>query len=163
MQYRFDVLEPDHDNFAEFGMVISKCGRHHNQQEENYKWWSKLGCFESETLINFNILEIKHRKLELDKLEYHINSKEVIIPLGDCELLVPVAPKGRLDESRIKVFRVDSSKGLVLNAGVYHFLPFSIKGNADCIIVFKDNTENNDLTFFPLSRLYKIAYSERIA
>ena len=159
LQDSFEVLEPNDDNFSEFGAVITKYNREYDQQKEDYKWWSKLACFECDAVITFNVLEINYRKFELDQLERHIDTKEVIIPLGGNEILVPVAPKGELDESSIRIFKIGKHEGLVLNAGVYHFLPFAVKESANCIIAFKNDTEICDLAFFPLSRRYNILYN----
>ena len=157
MQDHLQVLEPDQDNFQAFGTVISTGIRDCDEQKPDYKWWSKLACFECDTAITFNILAINHRNFELDQLERHLDSKEVIIPLGGDEIWVPVAPKGELDESRIKIFKIGKHEGLVLDAGVYHFLPFAVKERASCIIAFKKDTEICDLAFFPLAGKYIFA------
>jgi len=159
LQDHFEVLEPDQENFSEFGTVITKYNREYNEQKEDYKWWSNLACFECDAAITLNMLEINYRKFELDRMERHLDTKEVMIPLGGNEILVPVAPKGELDESRIRIFKISSQVGLVLNAGVYHFLPFALKKSADCMIAFRKDTEISDLAFFPLSKKYYISHN----
>ncbi|MGE5606930.1 MAG: ureidoglycolate lyase, partial [Bacteroidota bacterium] len=106
--------------------------------------------------ISINILEAKKRDFQIDKLEYHVNTPEAIIPLAGDEVILVVAPAGKLDESKIKAFRIKSGNGVFLNSGVRHFIPYPFKKNINCLVIFKDVTGEDDLTFDQLAESYQI-------
>lgn len=150
MAKNLPVVVPTAANFREFGTVITDEGRQPDGGTEDFTWWERLGLFRETGDVSINLLEAKKREFKVDKLEYHSETPEAIIPLGGSVILV-VAPAGELDESRIKAFLLEG-KGVILNKGVRHFIPYPLKGDVQCLIVFKDATGANDLTFNPRMR-----------
>lgn len=69
-----------------------------------------------------------------------------------------VAPAGDLKEEEISGFKIDKGIGVILNEGVRHFLPYPIKNDADCVIIYKNYTEKNDLIFEKLSEGFMITF-----
>lgn len=146
------------ENFKEFGRIISGENRTPDGGDENFNWWEKLSAFENIGTVSINVLEAKKRALRVEKLEHHQQTPEVVIPLGGQGVIVIVAPAGELDESQIKAFYLDAGKGIVLNTGVRHFIPYPVEKNVHCAIIFKDATGANDLIFERLSEVYEIDY-----
>ncbi|MCX8130604.1 MAG: ureidoglycolate lyase [Clostridia bacterium] len=156
MSKSIEIIELTPENFREFGQVISTEGKAPDAGDANFNWFEKLAAFNNIKEVSVNILECKKRELIIDRLEVHKETPEVVIPLGGEDVIAVVAPAGEMDESRIKAFRIPGSKGIVLNIGVRHFIPYPLKGNVNCVIIFKHATGANDLVFEMLSEVYKI-------
>jgi ureidoglycolate lyase len=156
MSKKLQILELTKENFKEFGTVITSEGRTPDAGDDNFNWFEKLGVFENMDTVSVNILECKQREMKVDKLEFHIETPEAIIPMGGVDVIAVVAPAGELDESRMKAFHIPGDKGVVLNTGVRHFIPYPLVGNANCIIVFKHGTGANDLVMEQLSDEYQL-------
>lgn len=96
---------------------------------------------------SFSLCQIWERPLVIDGGEYHNYCEEAILPL-DGDILMYVGPATAsefppLDE--IEVFRVPKGTLIVVNPGVWHFLPFPFqcqKVNILCIL--PERTYMND-------------------
>jgi ureidoglycolate lyase len=156
MAKRLEVLELTQESFKEFGSVIAIESKTPDACEESFNWYEKYGAFENMDMVSVNILECKKRDYKIDKLEVHKQTSEAVIPLGGEDTIAVFAPSGDLDESKIKAFRIPGDKGVVLNVGVRHFIPYPAGDkNVNCIIVFKHGTGANDLVFDHLSEVYE--------
>jgi ureidoglycolate lyase len=153
---KIELLTLDIENFRPFGEVIAKDYRDPDSEDENFKWWESLGVISQVSDVSINILRCKKRELTLDKLEFHEKTPEVIIPMGDEEVVIAVAPAGELDEDRIKAFIIPPDKGILLNSGVHHFIPYPKDKDTDCVIIFRRGTGADDLILNVLSEAYKI-------
>ena len=158
MRKRLEVSLLTQENFKQFGTVITNKDKVPDTKDNNFNWWGRLGVFSGVDNISINILEAKKRDLKITKLEYHKKTQEAIIPLCNERVIVVVAPAGKLDESKMKAFCLSSKEGIILNIGVRHFIPYPIKRNVDCLIIFRDNTGANDLIYEQLSESYEICY-----
>lgn len=156
MSKRLQILDLTRESFKEFGEVITSEGRTPDAGDENFNWFEKLAAYEDMGTVSVNILECKQREMKIDKLEVHKATPEAVIPMGGADVIAVVAPAGELDESRIKAFLIPGDKGIVLNTGVRHFIPYPLSGNANCIVVFKHGTGANDLVMEQLSEEYQL-------
>lgn len=144
------------ENFKAFGALLSNENKQPDGGDENYHWWERLALLEGIETASINILEAQKREMRITKLEYHRNTPEVIVPLGGGAVILVVAPQGDLAEDRIEAFKIESGKGVILNPGVRHFIPYPLEENVNCLIIFKDATGSTDLIFDPLSEAYQI-------
>ena len=159
MTKKLKVSELTRESFKEFGQILSNEGISPDGGDENFGWYEKLGAFEGIDTISLNILECKKRDMKIDKLEYHVETSEAIIPMGAEEIVVVTAPAGDFDESKIKAFLLDGTKGIMFNKGVRHFIPYPVYKDVNCVVVFKHATGANDLIFDQLSETYEIELS----
>lgn len=155
MAKKLNVLPLERENFKEFGAIIAGDHKSPDGGDENFNWWERLGLFKGIEPVSLNILEAKIRDRKIAKLEFHRETPEAIIPLGGEDVILVVAPAGPFDESKMKAFRVESGKGVILAPGVRHSIPYPTTKNVNCLIVFKDATGVNDLTFDQLSEIYQ--------
>jgi ureidoglycolate lyase len=156
MSKNLKVMNLTEDNFKEFGSVINIKNKRPDDGDQNFEWYEKLGSFKETQNISLNILKAKKRKFEIDKLEYHNETPEAVIPMGGESVVIVVAPEGDLDESKIKAFYINKNEGVMLNKGVRHFIPYPLEADAECLIVFKHGTGANDLIYEQLSGVYEI-------
>jgi ureidoglycolate hydrolase len=84
-------------------------------------------------------------------LETHLKTPEILIALN-CDINMPVAPAARRkrdkpDVTKVRAFRVARGSAIVLNRGVWHYLPQPVgRRPAEILVVFADNTSANDCT-----------------
>jgi ureidoglycolate lyase len=156
MAKTIQVMELTEENFKEFGQIITTEGKTPDAGDANFNWFEKLSAFEGIQTVSINILECKQREMKLDRLEVHQETNEAIIALGGADVVAAFAPAGKLDESKIKAFRIPGSKGVVFNVGVRHFIPYPLKGDTNCVVIFKHATGANDLVFEQLSEVYEM-------
>jgi len=156
MAKKLQVIELTEESFKEFGQVITTEGKTPDAGDENFDWFEKLSAFQGIDTVSVNILTCKQRPFHLDRLEVHKETNEAVIALGGGDVIAAFAPAGELDESKIKAFRIPGNKGIVLNVGVRHFIPYPLNGDTYCVIIFKHATGANDLVFEHLSDVYEM-------
>lgn len=156
MAKKLVVEELTQESFKDFGVIISAENKAPNAEDDNFGWWEGLAGFTGIADVSINVLRAKKREFKVDKLEYHKETPEAVIPIGGKAAVLVVAPAGVLDEGKIKAFYLDGSKSVLLDNGVRHFIPYPIDGDADCVVVFKGSTGANDLIMEQLSDTYEI-------
>ncbi len=92
----------------------------------------------------------------LTKMEHHTETPELVVPMNGEGVVVVVAPEGEMAEDEIKAFYLEKGKGVILNTGVRHFIPYPTGDNTDCLIVFKNATGANDLVWEDLTDTVQI-------
>jgi ureidoglycolate hydrolase len=145
------------DNFSKFGSLISTEGARPAGGDANYDWYAKLGTVEVEGTVSVNIMHLRQRPFTLTKIEYHLRSQEVVLPLGKPFILT-VAPGGKLQEDAIEAFYVPADRGVCMAAGTRHFMPFPLYEDTDCVIIFRDGSGVDDLTFEDIQDPYTLVF-----
>jgi ureidoglycolate lyase len=140
------VIPITRKNFEQFGSLISTEDASPAGSGKDYDWYGKLGIIGVEGVVSVNIMHLRQRVFTLDKIEYHLRSPETILPLGK-PFIIAVAPAGKLQEDAIQAFYVPPDRGVCMKNGVRHFAPFSLHGDTDCVILFRDGSGADDLTF----------------
>ncbi len=151
MAKKIRVNKATHENFKDFGHIISRDGLAADAGNDMFNWWDKLAAFNDMDSISVNILEAKKRDLVLTKMEHHINTPELVLSMEGQDAIIVVAPAGEFDDNAIEAFYLEGGMGVVLNTGVRHFIPYPMLEDTDFLIVFKDNTGSNDLVWEELS------------
>jgi hypothetical protein len=121
-------------------------------------FWSPLG-----TLTHGNyeagLCRIKAPFIDFDRMERHLGSAEIIIPLRSG-LFVPIAPPGdRISPSDIRLIPILTGEVIQLHAGAWHFACGPLEGNAlplDYLVLLERGTPTSDLEMRELPEAVKI-------
>jgi ureidoglycolate lyase len=73
--------------------------------------------------------------LRLSIMERHPLSSQAFIPLSAKPYLVVVAPAGKLDEAKIKVFLAAGTQGVNYHPGTWHHYSLALESTADFLVV----------------------------
>ena len=156
MAKKLEILKLTSESFKEFGQVVTTTGRTPDAGDEAFGWYERIGSFKGIDEVSVSILECKKRPMVVNKLEYHVRTNEAVLPLGGEPAILVVAPAGELDESKMKAFLLEGDQGVVMNVGIRHFIPYPLKGNVNCVIVFRHGTGADDLILNTLSEGYEL-------
>lgn len=115
-------------------------------QDDVFGWCPDIIDFKPDYSIN--VLSCKKRSFEVEKLERHKNTKEIIVPI-DGNVLIPLAI-GDDCQDRL-TFSLSQGQALELNESVWHFIPYPQEKDVNCLVIFKQNTGLNDIEFKQLS------------
>ena len=123
------------------------------------EFWCPLGSFPPyREGYDVGLCRIKKKFTEFDRMERHLNSVEVIVPING-DLFIPVAPPGgspSLEDVRIITVRVGEM--LNLHEGVWHFACGPLrKVPLDYFVCLKRNTPTADLEMKELPKKVRVA------
>jgi len=123
------------------------------------EFWCPLGAFPAyQEGYDVGLCRIKKKFTEFDRMERHLRSVEVIVPVNG-DLFIPVAPPGNnpsLDDLRIIIVRVGEM--LNLHEGVWHFACGPLKKvPLDYFVYLKRNTPTADLEMKELPKKVRVA------
>lgn len=130
------------ESFVKFGKVLEIEGREALGNPNTHLWFPQVCVIEKDTSVN--LMKIVPHDFIIKEFEYHKNTVENLIPL-DGDLIVALAPAGKLQVDEIEAFYIPCGKGICLNEGVWHAIPFSIGKEVMSTVVFKNNTSNEDI------------------
>jgi ureidoglycolate lyase len=103
------------------------------------------------SVASFTVLHVVDKPKVIQKLEYHNNSGEALLPL-DGDGLLTLAPATRPNEApqldQIEVFRIPRGTMVTIRPGVWHHVPF-ISGCdvLNILVVLPERTYATDLYF----------------
>ena len=126
-------------------------------------FWSDLAEVEMGGDISLGVLTVKQRPLVCDMLERHVGGPEILIPLDTCGMVVPLAPatdtndpKAVPSTEKIQVFLLDGSKALILNPGIWHWVPYPLVATSTFAVIQGKGTYKEDTGFKRISPRLKI-------
>ena len=139
------------EGFIPFGQVVEQPHRPADAEGAGWTWWGE-NLLLAGTGENYAIgyLDLEPAPLCFDWAERHLDSDELVIPLGgDC--VVYVAPPDYLDEpgrlpswDRFQAFRVPSGKAVLLGKGVWHGAPLALGHPAKALVLLLHSTGQRD-------------------
>jgi ureidoglycolate lyase len=103
--------------------------------------------------VSVGVLRAVKRGFDFHEMERHVETPEMLVAVqGD--VLVPVAPANHPADApaaeETEVFHLRQGEALIMNTGVWHWLPFPLQGEAVLLVVFKEGTPDNDFTLYDL-------------
>lgn len=110
------------------------------------------GFFRFATPVTSTFLQVKQRSFQLQRMERHINTEEVVIAL-DGPVIVPMAPPGELHQVRDQMIAcyLPQGEGLILAPGAWHLAPFPLQETSSVLVIFNMDTPANDMEFQDLT------------
>jgi hypothetical protein len=109
-------------------------------------FWSPLGMLShAEGGYEVGLCRIKEPLVEFDRMERHLGSVEIIVPLDD--LFIPIAPPGdEIRTEQIRIIPVRKGEIIQLHAGVWHFACGPLGSTPlDYLVFLKGDTPKKDL------------------
>lgn len=153
------AVQANADNFKEYGMVIAvpDAGlREASDQSEIQTFFGKLGIMLCEGSTEIGICVANKRDNVVTQLEQHVNTQELLLAIkGD--FITPVATSimvdGKLqpDLNKANAIRVSQGQGILFNEGIWHWTPFPTGETVTVLVVFKNNTPQQDFTCVDLT------------
>jgi ureidoglycolate hydrolase len=123
-------------------------------------FWSPLGALEQSAQgFDIGLCRIKTPFFEFDRMERHLRSVEIIVPLRD-DLFIPVAPPGGdVPPSAVRVVQVRVGETIQLHAGAWHYACGALDEKAmplDYLVLLERGTPTKDLEMVELGETVRI-------
>ena len=137
--------------FAPFGKVITQPARGQDAQGPGWIWWGENHMMAGgDRNYAIGYLDLQPAELRFDWAERHMQSDELLIPMGeDC--LVYVGPPDHLEEpdhlpslERFRVFRVRRGQAVLLGKGVWHGAPLALDKPLNVAVLLLKDTGKVD-------------------
>lgn len=146
-------IELTKELFQPYGQILKVCPPEtKSSEDQDCAYWSKVTQFKLSEDVSTGILVGKKREPVYTKMERHFHTPEMIVALdADAVLFVALPDDEKEKPEGIKMFSLKKGQGVVLNRGTWHFAPYPVDADGvSCLIVFKNNTETEDLYFADL-------------
>ncbi len=140
------------ETFAPFGDVIRQPARANDASGAGWQWWGELVQMAGgRRPYAIGYLDLKPAPLTFDWAERHMESDELLVPLGaDC--LVYVGPPAYPDQpdrmpalDQFAVFKVPKGQAVLLKKGTWHGAPLAADTPTNVLVVLLHNTAQQDL------------------
>ena len=140
------VQELTRESFAAYGTVIEQPPVPSDANGAGWQWWSETTVLpqgDRPWVVGYLALEPGERRF--DWAEYHLQSQEVIIPLGHDCLVYVGAPGENPDWETFDVFRLRPGQAVVLREGVWHGAPLAIDHPLSALVLLQQGTGARDV------------------
>lgn len=134
------------ESFFTYGMVIGQPASAAEASGPGWQWWSEVAVIPSRgEPYAVGYLNLVPQPLQFDWAEHHVESPEVIIPVGD-DCLVYVGPPGQTPVwESFEVFRVRPGQAVMLHEGVWHGAPLALDQPTNALVLLKEGTGTRDV------------------
>ncbi len=130
---KLKIEELTAESFAPFGEVIMQPDRGQDAQGPGWAWWGENQVMSGgDRNYAIGYLDLQPAELSFNWAERHMQSDELLIPMGE-ECLVYVGPPDHLEEpdrlpplESFQVFRLRRGQGVLLEKGVWHGAPMAL-------------------------------------
>jgi ureidoglycolate hydrolase len=137
------------ESFESFGSLIDiSPGKPPTFEADFFTYFDSVALCDTGGKASFSILTILPRPLYLDTIEKHKSTPEVMISIN-CDVIFIVAhsktdilgvEKELPDPETAEAFLLKAGQGVIMNAGVWHWVPFTESEQARMIFMYKQGT-----------------------
>jgi ureidoglycolate lyase len=139
------------DAFAPFGDVIEAAGAA-EVMPINYGWTTRFndlagvdtGDQGGRTIISL----FRSKPLEplvLKVFERHPLGSQAFVPMQGRPYMVAVAPAGRFDPAKVRVFRATAGQGVNYAKGTWHHFLLALEAESDFLVIDRDGAMGENL------------------
>lgn len=157
------VENVNNENFKGLGEIIKipiEGEREPTLKSPFFNHYAGLGFIDCSDTVEFGITTFNKRELEVDKLEQHAKTPELLFAI-DGAFVMPVAPityqKGEAfpNLNQIKAIKVDQGEGVIFKDGIWHWAPYPYNKEKSSVLVgFKKGTYDDDIIIKDLEKKY---------
>lgn len=144
--------------FQPYGQVIVVPETKPEAQDEVLSWWGKVASLSADGPVGVGILKVSRREFVVPKLERHVKTAEMLVPMkGDSILVVgkgTIKPDG--EPEQMDAFYLKGEQIVIMDVGTWHWLPFPLDNEAFLVVVFRSSTPEDDLEFHELMEVVKL-------
>ena len=147
------------DVFKKFGQIVQlPPAQQPTMAGDCFAYFKQQAVFNIEGQTEIGILKIKKHNMNFSQMEKHIQTPEILVSL-DGAFILPVAPPSEdapMPE-QIEAFKVPQNHAVVMDPSCWHWLPNPAdKDEITIMVIFKDNTSQDDLVIQDLSEECRI-------
>jgi len=144
--------------FANWGDYISANDRNNVLVEEDFHYVGNIAVFPLEGDVSASVLIPCKREIVLWKMERHKDTAEVCVALkNDSVFFVAQDCDGHPDIDNIQAFYLRQGDTIVFKAGIWHWVPFPVEADQCKLLIYKNNTGDDDFYLEELTEPIKIA------
>jgi ureidoglycolate hydrolase len=141
------------ENFEPYGQLVKKPLNNPLVAEEKYKWWNY--SIIAEETVSTGILQVNYREFYIDKVEKHIKTSELLVPLaGDSFIVVGNMIADEVD--KIEAFYLSKDQVVIFKPGILHWMPFPLTEEALFLVSFRAQTPQDDMIIIELKKRVKL-------
>ena len=141
---KIKVQQLTQEAFAPYGKVLTTEGLTAGGNPATHLWYPQVSVIDQATSIN--LMEIQPREFISQKFEAHDHTAENLIPMTGG-MIVTVLPHDEFNVDSMAAFYIPQGKGVCINPGVWHFVPFPMGTPVMCSVIFVNGTSSNDIYF----------------
>lgn len=134
------------ENSKEFGTLLSIKEKDAAYKGDDFSFFKNLGEIEFSENVGFSIVEsYMNTTAEVDWLERHVSSSELIIPSDSSIILILGRGDNTADMSTLKALEVEIGTAFSVAKNIWHCAPISSSDPTNIFILLNRSTPNDDL------------------
>lgn len=158
---KLNVQTIDKESFMEFGHFIDiPTPKASIELNGVFKYYDKVAIFNSTAPTGIGILEVFNREPIMNILERHENTQELLIALDtDFQFIVARSADGDLNiRENAKAFLIKQGQAVIINPGVWHWIPFPCQKSGKLLVMIKEGTPDNDLIILDIEKVMNFLF-----
>lgn len=151
---KIPIENADNKNTREFGTLISSNYHPAKSKGSDFAFFMNIAENKFTGSVSFSIVDSYRTAGNITKsLEYHLKTKEALIPTQSDIVLILAKPKlEKPDISTAKAFRIKQGDAFILHEGVWHYAPLTEEESAKTFVVFTSTTPYEDVVLVDLEK-----------
>lgn len=143
---KIDVVGVGLDIPVAYGTLVDAGKLKPNYSDASFSFTKNIATAHFSEDVGFSIVKSFPDNRVTPLLEYHRNTKEVLIPTNGSVILVLALGEGSPDANTVLAFELECGKAFIVDANVWHYAPISVeKKEIDTFVIFNKNTSELDV------------------
>ncbi len=140
-----DPVAVTHESILGYGKLVSDVQGGPAYDCASFSFTADVHTFDDCGSVTVCLLDGKRREMNVDRLERHTGTTELLVQLqNDCVLFLAKPSETTPAGSEVKTFLLKQGQALVLDRGTWHWIPFPVDENCRTLVVFKAKTPKLD-------------------
>lgn len=166
---KIKVQKLTREAFAPYGTVVDWPSEQEAdgfalRSSDRFDFFPKLGSLACDhDSMQVGIATHYKRPYRTVNMERHYHTEELMVPLTNPIILIfakndGLDPNEEPDIDKVEAFLINTTQGVVVNTGVWHWTPFAVGGDSRIICIFAENTsaQDCDVRKFPDGQVLEI-------
>jgi ureidoglycolate lyase len=144
---RVPVVRLTPESFAGLGQVVIKPAGQPTVTRPGLRFWNRVGAMDVPGEVEMGILELTTQEFVFDSLERHVRTPEMFIPIEGVAIMpigLGTGEDGFPRPEEIKAFIFDAGTSIIMNPGVWHWIPYPVTAVASYLIPALVGTPTED-------------------
>ncbi|OQX29187.1 MAG: hypothetical protein B0D92_05050 [Spirochaeta sp. LUC14_002_19_P3] len=144
----------DNKNTKDFGTLISSNYHPAKYKGNDFRLFLNIAENKFAGNVSFSIVDSYRSAGNITaSLEYHLKTKEALIPTQSDIVLILAKPKLETpDIATARAFRIKQGDAFIIHEGVWHYAPLTEKESAKTFVVFTSTTPYDDVVLVDLEK-----------
>ena len=142
---KFTIKDITKENSKAYGTLVELKGTTPAYKGEDFSFTKHLATTHFSEKVSFSMVESYPNNRLTGTLEYHNNTPEALVPVGEDVIITLALGENTPDPTTINAFRLKMGQAFIIDPKVWHYAPLTETKTTHIFVIFNESTPEKDV------------------